>query len=399
MVRIGFAATLGLVLTLISLPAAGRSRTALVIGNADYTISTPLRNAVNDARDVAAALREKNFDVTYLENAGQQQMESAIREFGRTLRRDRGDALFYYAGHGIERKGRNFLVPIGADVQDAEDLKYKAVNVNQVMDHMNATKDGVNIIILDACRNNPYQNRFRGLSVKGLAPMTGPTGSIIAFATAPGEVAADGDGRNGVFTKHLLDAIREPGITVEETFQLVRRAVVEETGGRQVPWSNSSVIGDFYFTQPGAAAPGRRRPAALPGRRRPAPARVAPRDFEIRPDGVVLDKRSELLWYCPDEDETYTHKAAKRRAMDLSLEPGWGWRLPSENEVEFLASADTSPVDLFRSLDGDPYVKYWLSEWNRWLAEASAVGFSRDRATIEKSAATDRYRACFVHAR
>jgi uncharacterized caspase-like protein len=253
-------------------------------------------------------------------------METAIREFGQTLSRVKGDAIFYYAGHGIEREGHNFLIPIGADVMEPEDLRYKAVDVNQVLDQMQSARNGVNVVILDACRNNPYRS-FRALGTRGLATMTGPTGSIIAFATAPGRVAEDGTTRNGVFTKHLLHAMRQPGLGVEQVFQEVRRGVAKETGDQQVPWSNSSVIGQFYFTPPSKQTATTRPEPWIPEAE--PPAEQTP--FELQSDGALLDTRTRLLWYCPgDERETHNHKEASKAAKRLRIPSGEDWRLPSE---------------------------------------------------------------------
>jgi hypothetical protein len=399
-IRRGEELTVGLsllvTLTLVALVAAPvfaeRARTALVIGNADYRISPPLRNSVHDARDMAQALRAANFQVAFLTNASQRQMEAAIREFGQTLRRVRGDALFYYAGHGIEREGHNFLIPIGADVVELEDLKYKAVDVNQVLDQMQSARNGVNVVILDACRNNPYRS-FRALGMRGLAAMTGPTGSIIAFATAPGGVAADGTARNGVFTRHLLRAMRQPGLGVEQVFQEVRRGVAKETGGEQIPWSNSSVIGQFHFTPPSKQTATTRQEPRIPE----ADSLVEQTPFELQPDGVLLDTRTGLLWYCPgDEREIHDHKEARKAAKRLRIPSGGDWRLPSEAELMHLLGGDQSPAGLFPGLQPDRYTRYWAKESNFWLGEGKVVGLAGGRVHSEKVAQSDVYRACFV---
>jgi hypothetical protein len=370
---------------------AERARSALVIGNADYRISPPLKNAANDAHDMAQALRAANFRVTYLTNVSQRQMETAIRDFGQTLRRAKGDALFYYAGHGIEREGHNFLIPIGADVVDPEDLKYKAVDVNQVLDQMQSARNGVNVVILDACRNNPYPS-FRSLGTRGLAAMTGPTGSIIAFATAPGGVAEDGRDRNGVFTKHLLSAMQQPGLGVEQVFQEVRRGVAKETGGQQIPWSNSSVIGQFYFAAPSKQARARQEPR-IPEADPP----VGQTSFELQSDGVMLDTRTRLLWVCPgDERDIHDHKEARKAAKRLRKASGEDWRLPSEAEYMHLLGGDQSPVGLLPGLEGDRYTRYWAKESNFLIGEGKAIGFAEGRVQSEKAALSDLYRACFV---
>ncbi len=229
-------------------------RLALVIGNSDYKTS-PLDNPVNDARDMAGTLRQLGFDVIYRENIPHRDMIKAVREFGDGLRKGSTVGLFYYAGHGMQLNGRNYLIPIGANIYRETDMKYEAMNADRIMDEMYLARNKLNIIILDACRNNPFARSFRSYR-SGLAQMTIPadpeyasTDMYIAFATAPGSVAADGTGRNGVYTKYLVKHMKEPGLKVEDVFKRVRLGVKNETRGRQVPWESSSVTGDFYFVK------------------------------------------------------------------------------------------------------------------------------------------------------
>ncbi|MDE0206064.1 MAG: SUMF1/EgtB/PvdO family nonheme iron enzyme [Candidatus Tectomicrobia bacterium] len=229
-------------------------RLALVIGNAAYA-DAPLRNPVNDAIDVAAALRQLGFEVELLRDAGRRQMQDAVRTFGRRLAQG-GAGLFYYAGHGLQVAGQNYLVPIGANVQAEFDVEHETVPASWILGAMEYAGNGLNLVILDACRNNPYSRGFRGRSLRGLAaPAQTAKGSLIAYATSPNAVADDGAGRNGLYTKHLLRYMKEPGLGVEEMFKKVRIAVERESGGRQTPWELSSLTGDFSFTL-AAAAPG-----------------------------------------------------------------------------------------------------------------------------------------------
>jgi uncharacterized caspase-like protein len=228
-------------------PNNNERRTALVIGNSAYK-SAPLRNPVNDARAIAQLLSEVGFSVTLLEDATEAGMIRAIRNFGDDLLRG-GVGLFYYAGHGMQVRGTNYLIPVGADIQREDEVEYQAVDADRVLSKMESAKNGLNIVILDACRNNPFARSFRS-SKNGLAEMNAPTGTLIAFATAPGSVAADGDGDQGLYAKHLLPAIREPGLQIERLFKQVRIAVTKDTGDRQVPWESSSLKGDFYFIRP-----------------------------------------------------------------------------------------------------------------------------------------------------
>ena len=231
--------------------SAAVERHALVIGNANYQ-SSPLRNPLNDARDMAAALEGLGFQVQSLLDADAPEMEQAILDFGDRLR-DGGVGLFYYAGHGVQAQGRNYLIPLQANISREIQLRHKAVDAGLVLDAMGAANNGLNIVILDACRDNPYADSFRSSS-RGLARMDSPKGSLIAYATAPGDVAADGDGRNGLFTKHLLTALQQPGQLVELTFKDVVKGVSRESGGRQTPFITASITEDFYF-RPASAPP------------------------------------------------------------------------------------------------------------------------------------------------
>lgn len=221
-----------------------KKRVALVIGNGNYADS-PLKNPVNDARAMATSLREMGFEVIVRENANLLQMDDAVREFGRRLERAH-TGLFYFAGHGIQIKGRNFLIPVGANFEHEDEVSYRSLDAGQVLDKMDSAKTQVNLMILDACRNNPFHRQFRARR-QGLAEMEAPAGTLIAFATAPGAVALDGEGSHGVYTKHLLKQVTERGLPVEQVFKRVRVGVSAETGERQIPWESSSLREDFQF--------------------------------------------------------------------------------------------------------------------------------------------------------
>jgi len=232
-----------LILTTINTNAI--TRTALVIGNGSYQ-SNPLKNPINDARDMASILQEYDFNVTLLINASQRKMKKAVRSFGKRLLQSGGAGLFYYAGHGMQIKGHNYLIPIGSIIKSEGDVEFESVNAGFILNKMEDSGSDLNIVILDACRNNPYVRSFR-FAERGLARMDAPKGSLIAYATAPGSVAADGEGRNGIYTKYLLENIKKPGLTVEQVLKNVRVSVVSATSSNQVPWESSSLMGDFYF--------------------------------------------------------------------------------------------------------------------------------------------------------
>jgi uncharacterized caspase-like protein len=241
-----------LVLSLASVAvAAPERRVALVIGNSAYA-DAPLRNPLNDARAIAATLRDLNFDVMLLENADRTKMQRATLEFGRKLSAD-VVGLFYYAGHGVQVKGINYLIPVNALANSEEEIEVEAVDVNYVLARMATARNQFNIVILDACRNNPFERSFRS-AASGLAAISAPRGTLIAYATAPGSIAADGNGANGLYTGELVAALKMPNLTLEQTFKNARAGVVQKSSGKQTPWESSSVIGDFVF-RPQATAP------------------------------------------------------------------------------------------------------------------------------------------------
>jgi hypothetical protein len=221
-------------------------RVALVIGNGAYTNAPTLKNPPNDARDMAATLKELGFEVTSDTNVSHRDMKRLIREFGQKLRTG-GAGLFYYAGHGVQSKGRNYLIPVEADIQSEAEIEDASVDVNLVLNYMDDAQNGLNIVILDACRNNPFARSFRSAS-NGLAQVDAPTGTLIGYATAPGRVASDGPGQNGLYTAELLKQMRVSGLSVSEMFMRVRAEVMKQTSSKQVPWEASSLVGSFYFS-------------------------------------------------------------------------------------------------------------------------------------------------------
>ncbi|MHC1701042.1 MAG: caspase family protein [Humidesulfovibrio sp.] len=264
---------------------AGGERFALVIGNGAYK-SAPLKNPVKDARDMAALLGTLGFNVTLKIDAGVKEMEEAVREFGLSLRKG-GVGLFYFAGHGIQVAGSNYLVPVDAKIQTESDVRFECVDAGRVLGKMEDAGNTLNIVILDACRNNPFARSFRSAD-RGLAEMRAPTGSIIAYATAPGSVASDGSGENGVYTKHLLRSMRTPGLPITDVFMRVRMGVVAETAKKQVPWESSSLTGYFYLTGEGQHPGQLAAPAPAPT---PAPTPV----IDIKAEKRRMAEEAERL--------------------------------------------------------------------------------------------------------
>jgi carboxyl-terminal processing protease len=234
-------------------------RVALVIGNSSYP-SAPLKNPVNDARAISAKFRSLGFDVIVRENVKQKDMTRAITQFGEKLAKSGTVGIFYYAGHGMQVRGKNYLIPVDAQISSEASVRSEAVDVDSLLEQLATSALG--IVILDACRNNPFERRFRGAS-GGLAQMDAPKGTLIAYATAPGKVASDGDGRNGLYTQEFLRMLDEPGLKVEDVFKRVRRRVADATADQQVPWESSSLTGDFYFVRGAQEAEGRAPDAEL----------------------------------------------------------------------------------------------------------------------------------------
>lgn len=242
-----------LLIALTLLAAAGAhaaDRVALLIGNNAYAAS-PLRNAVNDARDLGDTLKELGFRVIVKTDATRKDMIDALKEFGTALE-GANTALFFYAGHAMQFKERNYLIPIDAAMGSEEDITFFSVEVNQVFDRMDRAKTRFNFIVLDACRDNPFASSFK-VSSAGLAQISAPAGTLIAYATSPGAVAQDGYGRNGVYTRFILQNIKVPDLPVEIMFKRVREAVSKETRLLQTPWDSSSLKGDFVFNASGRA--------------------------------------------------------------------------------------------------------------------------------------------------
>ncbi|HQW38134.1 MAG TPA: caspase family protein [Usitatibacteraceae bacterium] len=237
------------------LPALAEKKIALVIGNAAYP-AAPLRNPVNDARAMAERLKAIGYDVALHTDVAQRDFTRAVSQFGQRLAPG-SVALFYYAGHGMQVRGRNFLVPVDADIQSEASARSEAVDLDLVLEQLGPSR--LAMVILDACRNNPFEGRFRSAGGSGLAQVDAPKGTLLAYATAPGKVASDGEGSHGLYTAELMKAMDLPGAKVEEVFKAVRVNVIKATAGAQVPWESSSLTGDYFF-RPAVAA----RPVAEP---------------------------------------------------------------------------------------------------------------------------------------
>ena len=225
-------------------------RVALIIGNSAYD-NSPLKNPVNDAKLMNETLKKLGFETIVKTNADYAGMMQAIDQFGISIRGG-GVGLFYYAGHGIQIDGANYLVPLNSGIQSEPEVKYRAINSGLVMAKMESAGNRMNIMILDACRNNPFERSFRS-SEKGLATMDAPTGSFIAYAMETRKMSRDGSGNNGLFTEKFVEALKTPNLTIEQVFKNTRALVMNNTNKTQVPFTSSSIVGDFYFNLSGGA--------------------------------------------------------------------------------------------------------------------------------------------------
>lgn len=291
-------------------PMDGRLRVALVVGNSRYRVS-PLTNPVNDARAMAAVLRRLGFEVHERIDVGYSELHQAIEQFGNRLKPG-GVGLFYYAGHGMQVQGNNYLIPVDARINAENEVRYKAVDAGLVLAKMEQAKGEVNIVILDACRDNPFSRSFRS-GAMGLASMDAPTGTLVAYATAPGRTAADGGGQNGLFTSELLRVIQIPGLRVEDVFKQVRKSVREKSGNAQIPWEASSLEGNFYFS-PGETVP------VKPDTASPLPPTVPPPTVPgVRPDDSL---KVESL-QSPPQNLAY-NRYLSGFPSPLESDRGWG---------------------------------------------------------------------------
>ena len=230
-----------------SSPHQTQYRRALLIGNAAYA-DAPLRNPVNDATDMADILRRVGFEVTLLRNADKLTMEQAIEAFTRGVPRG-SIGLFFFSGHGAQIDGLNYLIPIGARLNESIDVRYRAVPADWILGRMDETGMEMKLLVLDACRNNPFGRSWTRALDRGLAVMDAPKGTLIAYATSPKKTALDGTGRNSPYTARLLREVPIPGRPIELVFKAVRLGVQQETQGAQTPWEASSLTGEFYFAR------------------------------------------------------------------------------------------------------------------------------------------------------
>lgn len=355
--------------------ATAENRVALVIGNSNYK-NSPLVNPANDARTIAKALRQAGFLVILKTDATRREMRRAMIDFGKRLEQG-GVGLFYYAGHGVQIDGNNYLIPVNAEIEAEEHVAIESVELNQILGRMGGARNQLNIVILDACRNNPFARSFRSAS-RGLAQTLAPAGSYIAYATAPGDVASDGDGKNSPYTRALSKWIGKPGVRLEDVFKGVRRDISRDTGGRQVPWTSSSITGDFYFTPAKQTVTAALSPPGGQTTAQPAVTRVSPNVVEVTYWDTI--KFSEN----PADFEAYLKKFPKGVFADLAririgeLKSPKSQKVQTETRNTQVAKAAPEPkrtkTRSARSRESD-YAGQWIAEDGPWKVEIEIKGF------------------------
>lgn len=342
-------------------PLHALPRYALVIGNSRYP-NAPLRNPANDAGAIAALLKGLGFEVTQALDIGRDEMLKTIDTYSSAVGRDGAVGLFYFAGHGLQLAWRNYLVPVDAVIDTPDDVRDRTVNLNTLLQGLTRAKNPMNLIILDACRDNPFGSRLAGAQ-KGLSQFDAPPGSLLAYATAPGNVASDGDGEHGVYTDNLLRELKVPETKIEDVFKRVRLRVRRRTRGQQIPWESTSLEDDFYFVPPRAvmladeeAVRKRREEQAERAQRR--------RTASAKPDLAVIEPQFE-------EELAFWEKV--RASRDPEALEAYLLRYPSGRFTELaqlrldriLAARGEKPVQIVSSTD-NPFSKGFAAADTRY---------------------------------
>lgn len=311
--------------------AAGE-RLALVIGNGGYE-DAPLDNPVNDAGLIADNLESLGFRVFRHIDLDQRGVRRAVSDFGLAVEEagEQSVSLVYYAGHGVQIDGENFLIPVGAQIRHERDVPIEAVSANDILDSLGHARTSLNIVVLDACRNNPYARSFRS-GERGLARMDAPQGTLLAYSTSPGSTAADGNGRNSPYALSLASAMNQPGLSIEEVFKRTRISVMERTNDAQVPWESSSLTGYFTFMDGG----------------RPAAQTAAPADGEVTFWTSIAATDDPLLFRSYLEQYPQGRFRPIAEARIAALESGSGDRPAATGSLGRLAFAqgEFKPVDV-----------------------------------------------------
>lgn len=353
-------------------------RIALVIGNGNYQYTGQLANTANDARLMAETLKEVGFELYGGKpqiNLSRDDMINVIEGFGDSIGSN-DTALFYYSGHGMQVKGENYLIPINASIKNEAEVRVKSVESSLIFAKLEGTKNGINIVILDACRNNPFGRSFRSGN-NGLAQVTAPSGTIVAFSTAPNQVAEDGSNGNSTYTRELARFIKLPGLQIEDVFKRVRVAVEEATGGNQLPWENTSLKGDFSFVNAELAniKDPTEKISQVTGRERNKLQKQLPASsdaYEFEKDSMifyrdwVLDTRTDLIWARNGNirGKYLDWNSALNWVKSLKIGGYRNWRLPTKDELESFIGHEGGQTNTMFNAKGFSNVQgsfYWSS--------------------------------------
>jgi hypothetical protein len=382
--RGAIAAAIALLSLVSASPAAAEKRIALVVGNSAYQNITRLDNPRNDATLMADTLSSLGF--TLIGGRAQLDLDKAaldsdVQNFGRQIQ-GAEVALFYYAGHGVQVSGSNYLVPVNANPTREADVDFQMVDVNLVLRQMQGSGTRLNMVILDACRNNPFGARGLRSADGGLAQMRAPEGTLISYATQPGSVAQDGSDGHSPYTKALATTIKQTGLDIFQTFNQVGLAVKRQTGGSQQPWVSSSPIdGSFYFVAPAATAP---RVATAPSQP-PGPADPLRPDPDFVPikDAALLRELSERLYEHNFDPETSDGKDGVKLAISKFQEKSN--LTPTGEATEGLLMRLRSMDDLkpWGSIVYGPDSDKWGISWNH-ASRRTAVEDARSNCGASK---------------
>jgi len=382
-------------LLLFAAPAHAERKVALVIGNGAYRHVSPLTNPANDARLMAESLKAIGFELVgghaLTDVATKDALDKAVRTFGEMIRGG-GVGLFFYAGHGVQVDGKNYLIPVGADVTSRAQIKYELVDADYVLDEMNESSTKVNLVILDACRNNPFAGRGLRAVTPGLATVLAPRGTLIAYSTAPGKTASDGNGKNSPFTTALARQLRIPGQRIEDVFINVGVEVEKNTGGEQSPWQSNSLRGVFCLAgtcgqQAASLAPSAPVAAATPPAA-PVPALAAPSVHPKTapaptPDEAKLMQALRLAWSVKhDAERTRAHRLAIPLAAKGSIYGKYalGWLSEDEKAQQQALQQGArqgiplAMVELAEYLVDNPVSPADETEARAWLQKALELG-------------------------
>ena len=323
--------------------AQRQRRIALVIGNGDYKVGEKLKNPANDARDIAKALQELGFEVTLLVDVNKRRSDEAIEKFSRELSNG-GAGVFYYAGHGMQVDGENYLIPLKANISREQDVQYEGIPLGRILGAMEDADNHVNIVLIDACRDNPYSRGWRSRT-RGLASVGSARGTLISFSTGPGNVAFDGDGHNSPYTTSLLEHIKTPGLPVELMFKEVRKSVEAVTNQQQSPWEQTNLIGEFAFnpTQP-ASAPRTLPPPAPSSRPTSTSVPVGSNTTPPAPSSRATSTAAPILIpTAPSSRVTHSRVTHRREVVVLDPTSGRTINVPESSSSTTIDSPTTRP--------------------------------------------------------